>query len=625
MRLVNLRLSHFRGYKEETTVDLGDLIVFIGRNDSGKSSLLDAMNIFFNDLVPEQDDLCVHATDQKVGITCVFDDFPIQIVIDEQYPTDLATEYLLNQSGQFEVKKVFTCTGTGKVKAASIYALAYHPTSDRYNDLLSLSNAKLKQRARDLGVDLTDVNQTINTSLRRAIWNHASDLERQRIEIELKSEAAEKIWEQLKKYLPLFALFKSDRPSTDQDSEAQDPLKSAIKEAIRSQEETLNVIAQRVKQEVQNIANKTVEKIAEMNPELARELTPRVTNKNWDSLFSVSLTGDNDIPINKRGSGTRRLVLLNFFRAQAEKEAEGKASNVIYAIEEPETSQHPHNQRLLVDAIQDLASNDGCQVFLTTHTPVLARSFPQNALRFVTQRNGWPDIHSGHDERTLTEITASLGVLPDHGIKAFLGVEGRHDITFLKEISRILNQAGESVPDLGKAEEDGSLVFVPLGGSNLDLWVSRLKGFNRPEFYLMDRDTEPPALPKYQPIATQLSQRTNCTAWITKKREIENYIHPDVIKAGCPSYSGAGHAFEDVPVLLAKALHEASDTTQTWAEVQANQGKLGKKVSNAKRRLCGDYALRMTPQYLTQIDPDNEVRSWLQLLGQALATNEQIN
>jgi len=622
VRLVQLRLSHFRGYKEETSVDLDDLVVLIGKNDSGKSSLLDAMNIFLNDLVPEQDDRCVHATDQKVDITCVFDDLPSQIVIDEQYPTDLASEYLLDQSGRFVAKKVFTCTGTGKVKAATVYALAYHPTADKYDDLLTLTNAKLKQRAKDLSVDLKTVNQTINTSLRRAIWNHAADLERQQIEIELKSEAAERIWEQLRKHFPVFALFKSDRPSTDQDSEAQDPLKLAIKEAIKSQEDTLNIIAQRVKQEVQSIANKTVEKIAEMNPELARELTPRVTNKNWDSLFSVSLTGDNDIPINKRGSGTRRLVLLNFFRAQAEKDAEGKASNIIYAIEEPETSQHPHNQRLLVDAIQDLASNDGCQVILTTHTPVLARSFPQSSLRFVTQRNGWPEIHSGHDEGTLTEITASLGVLPDHGIKAFLGVEGRHDITFLKEISRILNQAGESVPDLEKAEEDGRLVFVPLGGSNLDLWVSRLKGFNRPEFYLMDRDTEPPASPKYQPIATQLSQRSNCTAWITKKREIENYIHPDVIKAECPSYSGAGHAFEDVPVLLAKALHEASDTTQTWADLQANQEKLGKKVSNAKRRLCGHFTLKMTPQYLTQIDPDNEVRLWLQTLGQALSATE---
>ena len=41
-----------------------------------------------------------------------------------------------------------------------------------------------------------------------------------------------KVWEGLKEALPLFVVFKSDRHSSDQDSEAQDPLKSAIKEAL---------------------------------------------------------------------------------------------------------------------------------------------------------------------------------------------------------------------------------------------------------------------------------------------------------------------------------------------------------------------------------------------------------
>jgi DNA repair exonuclease SbcCD ATPase subunit len=337
MRLVQLRIFNFRCFKEEVVVDLGELTVLIGKNDSGKSSLFDALEIFFNG-VPEKDDVCVHGSDTKVSISCVFDDLPKQLVIDELHPTDLAAEYLLNQDGKLEIVKGFNCSGSGKVKAASVYARASHPTADKYNDLLTLTNAKLKQRAKELGVDVTNVNQTINTELRRAIWAHSSDLQCRTENIELKSEAAEKIWDQLKKHLPVFALFKSDRPSTDQDGEAQDPMKSAIKEAIKKQEAMLNDIAEKVKEEVQEIANRTVEKIREMNPDLAKQLTPRVTNKNWDSLFSVTLTGDEDIPINKRGSGTRRLVLLNFFRAEAEKEAEGKGAGVPSLCHPPEWS-----------------------------------------------------------------------------------------------------------------------------------------------------------------------------------------------------------------------------------------------------------------------------------------------
>ncbi|MFB3884337.1 MAG: ATP-binding protein [Thermodesulfobacteriota bacterium] len=617
MRIVQLKVSNFRCFKDETVVSLDNLVLFIGKNDSGKSSLLDAMDIFFNE-VPEQDDVCVHGSDKKVSITCVFDELPTELVIDEQHPTNLSAEYLLNRDGRLEVVKVFNCSGSGKVRAASVFARAKHPTADKFNDLLTLTNAKLKQRAKELGVDVTNVNQTINTELRRAIWAQAPDLQCKEIDIELKSETAEKIWEQLKKHLPVFALFKSDRPSTDQDAEAQDPMKSAIKEAIKGQEILLNDLAEKVKKEVQEIANRTVEKIREMAPDLANQLTPRVTNKNWESLFSVSLTGDEDIPINKRGSGTRRLVLLNFFRAKAERDAEGKGAGIIYAIEEPETSQHPNNQKMIIEAFDDLASRTGCQVFLTTHTPTLARKFSQTALRYVTWKDGQPIVYEGRNDETLAEIANSLGVLPDHNIRTFFGVEGRNDITFLTTVSKILHDMGEDVPNLGEVEDNGHLVFVPLGGSSLDLWVSRLRGFNRPEFYLMDRDTCPPEKPRYYNIAEELGKRTNCTVWTTGRKELENYIHPDLIKASYPGYSGVGNEFEDVPMLLAQAVHEASGSGQTWADILSDPEKLSKKISNAKRRLCTEFVSKMTSDLLAKIDLNKEVIAWLKAIGVAL-------
>lgn len=618
MKLVQLKVTNFRCYKDETVVDLNDLVVFVGRNDSGKSSLFDALNLFFDEkAAPEKDDLCVQADDARIRIACVFSDLPPELVIDAQHPTNLKAEYLLNNNGFLEVAKVYDCN-LAKPKCSGVYARALHPTANGYADLLSLTNAKLKERARSLGIDLSGVDQTVNTALRCAIWSHAGNLKCEEVDVELKAEAAKAIWDQLKKHLPIYAVFKSDRTSTDQDAEAQDPMKAAVKEAIRAQEDALNQIAEKVKEEVQEIANRTVKKIAEMNPELARQLTPRVSNKNWDSLFSVSLTGDEDIPINKRGSGTRRLVLLNFFRAKAEKEAEEKSTGIIYAIEEPETSQHPHNQVLLVKVLEDLAERPGCQVFLTTHTPMLARRFGQHALRLITRENDKPIIRHGRDEATIREIVTSLGVLPDHNIKVFFGVEGRNDISFLRTISKILHDAGEDIPDLGAAEDAGHLVFVPLGGSSLDLWVSRLEGFNRPEFYLFDRDTTPPADPHYKAQADAINQRPKCQAWHTNKRELENYIHPDLIKAIYPCYKGTGQEFENVPMLFAQAVHEASASEQTWDDVLADPDKLGKKISNAKKRLCSEFVAKMTPELLTEVDPKGEVRGWLRKVGAAL-------
>ena len=608
MKLKQLKLQNFRCYRDEVTIDFDDLVVLVGRNDSGKSSLFDALEIFFDERSgPEREDRCVHSNDSSVRITCVFADLPSSIVIDAQHSTDLASEYLLNSEGCLEIIKVYDCKLV-RPKLSTIFARALHPTSEHYDDLLTLNNTGLKQRATSLEVDLSDVNQTVNTDIRGAIWSHAEDLTELEVEIEIKGEV-DKIWTQLKKSLPVYALFKADRPSTDQDAEAQDPMKAAVKEAIQAQQDTLNAITDKVKAEVQEIANRTVEKIQEMSPELASQLTPRVSNRNWDTLFSVSLTGDEDIPINKRGSGTRRLVLLNFFRAKAERETQGSETGLIYAIEEPETSQHPHNQVMLAKALEDLVEMSECQVFVSTHTPVLARRFNQHALRLVSRDGIHPTLGDGKDEDTIKDIVESLGVLPDHNVRVFFGVEGRNDINFLRIISSNLRVTDEDIPDLGVEEDAGRLVFVPLGGSNMDLWTSRLQEFNRPEFYLMDRDHPMPQKPKYYEFAKGIEARAGCTAWTTNRKELENYIHPDVIKKSYPQYAGTGTGFEDVPELLAQAVHESSESKETWDDIKSSPEKLRKKGSAAKRRLNDEFASLMTADLLSLIDTEDEVRT----------------
>jgi len=464
-------------------------------------------------------------------------------------------------------------------------------------------------------VNLSGTNQAIKAQLRQAIWNQASDLSLVEREVGLTKESGKEVWDQLQKHLPVYALFKSDRTSTDQDAEAQDPLKSAIKEAIRRREAELNVVIGDIRQELERVATKTVDKIREMSEDLANQLHPEVKNKNWDSLFTVTLTGEEDIPINKRGSGTRRLVLLNFFRAKAEETSSARGAGVIYAIEEPETSQHPNHQIMLLDAFEDLVEQGRCQVLITTHTPTLARRINRNSLRLIAPSNSGPTIEHGSNDATLTKIKDALGVLADHDVKVFFGVEGKHDINFLKRISAILAVAEPDIPDLGAAERDGTLVFVPLAGSNLELWATTLASLNRPEFYLTDRDQPPPASPKYQQQVAAWAAR-GCSAWVTSKRELENYLPVAVLVAEASGYTGGGGDFEDVPLLFAEAVHTADPNAPPWAAVTPEKRK--DKASTAKKRLNTTCVEKMTPALLTQSDPNGDVRTWLRAIGQAL-------
>ncbi|WP_052378408.1 ATP-binding protein [Polycyclovorans algicola] len=614
MRLVEVKLANFRGYAQETTMPIDPLTVLIGRNDAGKSSVLDALDIFFNEATIEKEDCCVGTTATEIRIACVFEDLPAQLVIDDQHPTTLQAEHLVRSDGRLEIIKVYNCAAA-KGKLGSVMAKALHPSTQGTDDLLGLKITELRSRAQQRQVDLSQTNQTIKTQLRSAIWGQADDLERVEREVGLSKETGKEVWEQLQTHMPVYALFKSDRASTDQDAEAQDPLKSAIKEAIRRRETELNDVIGDIRRELERVAGRTVEKIREMNHELANQLHPAVKNKNWDSLFTVTLTGENDIPINKRGSGTRRLVLLNFFRAKAEDDSLTKGGGVIYAIEEPETSQHPNYQIMLLEAFEDLVDQGRCQVLLTTHTPTLARRVNRNSLRLITSVNGAPVVQHGNLDQTLERIRDTLGVLPDHDVKAFFGVEGKHDIQFLRRISAMLAATEPDIPNLEAAEQAGKLVFLSLGGSSMELWISTVAGFGRPEFYLTDRDQAPPAQPKYQQHIAQWVAR-GCTAWATSKGELENYLHPSAILAESPGYSGTGADFEDVPMLFAEAVHSGDRNAPAWATVSPEKRK--DKASAGKKRLNTACVSRMTPALLMQSDPNDDIRTWLRAVGRAL-------
>lgn len=49
MKIKTITIKNFRAYKDETVVEFGNLTTFVGRNDIGKSTVLEALDIFFND------------------------------------------------------------------------------------------------------------------------------------------------------------------------------------------------------------------------------------------------------------------------------------------------------------------------------------------------------------------------------------------------------------------------------------------------------------------------------------------------------------------------------------------------------------------------------------------------
>ncbi|KUY29804.1 ATP-binding protein [Elizabethkingia ursingii] len=409
MKLHSVKIKNFRSYKEEVEIKIDDLTAFVGKNDIGKSSVLEALDVFFNDgkgnfvVKLDKDDInksSMDGGDKEIVISAVFTNLPTSITIDTTNPTTFESEYLLNSDNRLEIVKKYPNAG-----AAKVYIKANHPTNSKCSDLLLKKLADYKKIIKDENIECE--NLTINAIMRTAIWNHfTDDLQLQEILIDTSKEDAKNIWEKIQTYLPQYSLFQSDRKNSDNDSEVQDPLKKAVSQILGDQEviSMFENIAQKVSNHLNEVSNATLEKLQEMNPDIANSLNPIIPTASalkWVDVFkNVSICGDENIPINKRGSGVKRLILLNFFRAEAERRMRsGNSQSIIYAIEEPETSQHTDHQKLLIKAFKELSQSGNTQVLLTTHSSIVVKGLEFKNLRLINK--------NGEGNKSISEVLPS--------------------------------------------------------------------------------------------------------------------------------------------------------------------------------------------------------------------------
>lgn len=390
MRIKSIVLNNFRGYDRETKIPMSDLVAVVGKNDIGKSTILEALDIFFNDGkgIISIDKHDVNKTnlangEKEIIIGVEFEDLPTRVVIDDAYETSLADEYLLTADQTLFVVKKYPEGGKAK-----IYIVANHPSAAECSDLLSKKIKELKAIVERLNIDC---DKTKNAVMRKAIWNHYHEsLNLSQREIEVAADGLKDIWSKISTYMPIYCLFQSDRSNNDKDKEAQDPLKEAVKLILgdSSIQTKLQEIADVVTQQLKQVTDSTLAKLREMNGEIASALSPQIPNTKdlkWADVFkNVGITSDNDIPINKHGSGVKRLILLNFFRAEAERvRSNQNNANIVYAIEEPETSQHQAHQLMLIEALKSLSTQRHIQVIITTHSAHIVKHLDFPNLRLV--------------------------------------------------------------------------------------------------------------------------------------------------------------------------------------------------------------------------------------------------
>jgi predicted ATP-dependent endonuclease of OLD family len=598
MILKSLILKNFRSYQDFKIDFDTNLNVIVGKNDIGKSTIFEALEIFFNNekIKIEIEDLCVNASNQEITIAVIFElETGKQYTIDT-IPTFLQDEYLLNVDGLLEIHKVWDCS-KGRLTATSLkqFIKANYPQCLSENPLICLKNSDLKKTYKDYKNKIEqvgiEVRETTNSEMRQAIYEVSQFKDLGEIFIPIDKIDGKDVWSSISGDFPLFFLFQSDRANKDTDKEVQDPLKIITKTAIEEVADKLDEIKKQIEESAKKIGEETINKLAEMNPELANILKPNISNKAWDSLFSFSFIGDDNIPINKRGSGVRRLILLNYFRAEAERKNSNNKT-IIYAIEEPETSQHPNHQRLLIDALCELATKEKYQVMITTHSPEIAKLCKGENLKLIDKIDGKNQIIE--DEFKLKKIVDTLGIT-SYISKLVICVEGENDRNFLFNINQNIDEL-KRIINL----QEKHINIIPMSGSNLKNWVERnyLQGSNVIEFHLYDKDCDE----KYKKSIEQINNRGNGSfGLLTQRREIENYVY---------------HSLYETEFVI-----DCSSIENEWAEEDIPQFVFNKTkrkdqksrdINTIKQIANGKLSKQMTKELFEKMNVYDEIKSWFE-------------
>jgi len=173
-------LENFRGYnKAEINFD-DNMNVIIGRNDIGKSTILEALELFINgedrdcQIKIDPDDCNILSENKKIIIGACFkirkDE---QIVIDSTNPTNLSEEYLLNSEGLLEIHKVYDCSKQ-KINKTDIktYIIANYPSVFE-KPLVTMKITELKKKLDELKDSIDNYNsidKTKSAEIRKAIY-----------------------------------------------------------------------------------------------------------------------------------------------------------------------------------------------------------------------------------------------------------------------------------------------------------------------------------------------------------------------------------------------------------------------------------------------------------------------
>ncbi len=499
MKLRHMHVQNFRSLRD-VSLSFQDLTVLIGENDSGKSSVLDILEIVLDGKMPEEKDYFEDANGEHA------DQISVELAF-ELEGKEPAMEIPVGDDGRFCIRAVFHRTSSNPeyfVKRWVYTEPALEQDFSRMkreelDDLLERLGISSSERPRNKSSCIELIEEFKKTAPRHVDWSPV-------------------LWTSLRTWLPRFERYRAidyQRPENMVRKTLQSVFVEGLYEPSKTEDSSPSL-----RPDLQKVESEMRERIAEKVCELLgfiQRYNPNIQRISFDPQIDFEkaflggefLIDDGRGPryFSRVGDGTKRRILMAVLEWDSQVVQAQPAStlrSLIRAYDEPDTNLHYDAQRLMFRTISELtnpikSSFDqseqqrlSVQAIVCTHSPVMIDRAPARSIRLLrldTDGTTSVEILRTDDEQDIEDfldlMASELGITNTALFyeRCYLIVEGKSEVNALPRLYKRL---------YGRTLVEDGIRIVNIEGHGAKRSFLKLLGKNRQHLVvaLLDRDTD---------------------------------------------------------------------------------------------------------------------------------------
>ena len=432
MHIKSVSIQNFRSIENQTITDIDNALILIGKNNSGKSSVITSIRAFFNHYQVQRKDFPPDKMEIQIKVTFeVEDDYFQNLIFDpkigiSKFPGNIGdfnsvkdfTSFSSSSFGEYKQKRDEALAQHEEGKDFKIKSLDVYETWMKcFKDKCKIENGLLSITAKIREEDLKTSYRDLNDEEFKFVTYFSPEISYIHDERNFSEEENGKT-NTLTSDLFINKILNKDRNSAVKCSDCNKNNKRCDdccrlikkKTAVDLTIDDLEKLTQRQLREISEGVSQTISYYFEENYQKDYKIKIDPTcniNKSVAGLSTIIYDPNikKELSISNVGAGLRSIYNLSLLQAHNKlyKKDLSNKKEMIYLLEEPEIYLHPSLQKEMCSTLYEISQSN--QLFFTTHSPLLLKNFDSTQIRKLSLNQRYKtEISNTNISEILNEI-----------------------------------------------------------------------------------------------------------------------------------------------------------------------------------------------------------------------------